>query len=94
MENTTFEIKDTVRVINVKPLPGNLIAPPLELDKEYPVLGICLDSEGNQHLNVGLRSVHNYVRSFETEEELPDSSVGKIHWCHPSRFVKVTKEQN
>lgn len=90
--NTTFEVKDVVRAVNIKPLAGNLIAPPLELDKEYVVQSICLDSEGNQHLNVGLTSAHNYVRSFDTEEELPDSSMGKIHWCHPSRFVKATKE--
>jgi hypothetical protein len=92
MNNTTFEIKNVVKAINVKPLMGNQIAPPLELEKEYLVVGICLDKQGNQHLDVGLKSVHNYITSYETDEELPDGN--KIHWCHPSRFVRVTQEHN
>lgn len=92
--NTTFEVKDTVLAVNVKPLEGNDEAPPLELEKEYVVQDIFLDKEGNQHLDVGLKSKLHYVSSHETKEKLPNSGMGKIHWCHPSRFVKVSKEQN
>ena len=73
-----------VIAINNKPLAGRSVAPKLEIDKEYEILSIVLDSKGNQHLNVGLPSELNYVTSFETSEELPDGV--KIHWCHPSRF--------
>lgn len=88
METTAaFKLQDKVRANNVLPLPGNEVAPPLELDKEYLVFGICKDREGNQHLDVGLQSKFNYIRSHETDEHLPDGDT--IHWCHPSRFVKV-----
>jgi len=76
-----------VIAINNKPLAGRSVAPKLEIDKEYEILSIVLDSKGNQHLNVGLKSELNYVTSFETGEELPDGD--KIHWCHPSRFKLV-----
>jgi hypothetical protein len=85
-----FFIKDEmVRAKNNKPLPGNEsgVAPPLEINKNYKVKRIHLDSKGNQHLDVGLISKHNFIRSYETDEELPDGD--KIHWCHPSRFDPV-----
>lgn len=89
MNNTTFQTTDIVRAVNIEPLEGNDEAPPLELGKEYPVLGICVDKAGNQHLDVGIVSKLGYVRSYETKEQLPNSGHGKIHWCHPSRFEKV-----
>jgi rRNA maturation protein Nop10 len=76
-------------VVNVDPLPGKGIAPPLELHQEYTLKDVCFDKEGNPHLDVGLPSTVNFVKSYETGEELPDGH--KIHWCHPSRFAKVTK---
>jgi hypothetical protein len=82
-----YNVGDTVKAVNNKPLQGNDYAPALEIDKEYPVLEIVLDSKGNQHLDVGLKSELNYIRSYETEEKLPRGN--EIHWCHPSRFVKV-----
>ena len=82
--NQLFQVNDTVIAINNKPLEGLEIAPKLELEKEYSVKQIVLDSKGNQHLDVGLVSELNYVRSWETKEELPDGD--KVHWCHPSRF--------
>lgn len=82
-----YIVGDTVRAVNNKPLPGNDKSPALEIGKEYPVVGIVLDEAGNQHLNVGLESELNYVRSYETKEELPHGD--EIHWCHPSRFEKV-----
>ena len=83
----TFEVGEKVKAINIKPLAGNDRSPDLELDKEYPIKQIILDSKGNQHLDVGLASVLNYVTSWDTREQLPDGDV--IHWCHPSRFELV-----
>lgn len=96
MNTTIFTAGETIKAIDVEPFTGkdkhNKIAPPLELGKEYPLQGVCLDKEGNQHLDVGLISKHNYITSRETGETLPNSSVGKTHWCHPSRFVRVKVE--
>lgn len=80
-----FEIGQIVTVINVQPLNGNTIAPPLKLNKEYSIISIIEDNAGNQHINVGLSSMYNYITSWETKEELIDGDT--IHWCHPSRFV-------
>ncbi|HEY0979898.1 MAG TPA: hypothetical protein VGE18_00610 [Candidatus Paceibacterota bacterium] len=79
-----FTIDQEVVCVNASPLPGNEIGPPLKEGKKYPVHNIVLDSEGNQHLDVGLKSTYNYISSYETEEELPNGN--KIHWCHPTRF--------
>jgi hypothetical protein len=81
-----FTVGDLVKAVNIDPLPENDVAPPLELDKNYEVKEIVLDRDGNQHLDVGLVSGYSYIRSYETKEDLPRGS--KIHWCHPSRFVK------
>jgi hypothetical protein len=87
MEKTIYEIGQTVKCINAEKLKGNDIGPPLELDVVYPVKGITLDKEGNQHLDVGLVSKYSFVSSYETSEQLPEGD--KIHWCHPSRFELV-----
>lgn len=73
-----------VTAINDKPLPGNSVAPPLELGKTYVIAKVIHDKKGNPHLDVGLKSKYNFITSYETKEELPDGE--KIHWCHPSRF--------
>jgi hypothetical protein len=80
-----FTVGETVTCVYALPLPGNEIAPKLELGKEYRLSEGIKDSKGNNHFNVGLGSWHNYIRSYETGEELPWGN--QIHWCHPSRFV-------
>lgn len=80
-----MEVNDKVVCINTKPIGDNDVAPPLEEKKEYTIKEIILDKQGNQHLDVGLVSRYNYIRSIETEEELPRGK--QIHWCHPSRFL-------
>jgi hypothetical protein len=72
--------------INNKPFEGNDVAPPLEVGKDYPILNVIEDKKGNKHYDVGLKSKHNYITSFETGETLPNSKIGGVHWCHPSRF--------
>lgn len=84
-EKRVFAIGEDVTATNIEPLGDNDYAPDLELDKKYPIKNICEDSEGNQHLDVGLVSKLNYITSFETGEHLPNGD--KIHWCHPSRFI-------
>ncbi len=84
-----FNVDDSVICIFSGALKGNDNYPNLELAKEYIIKDIVLDSEGNQHLDVGLESELNYIRSWETKEELPRGN--KVHWCHPSRF-KLTKD--
>lgn len=79
-----MEIGKTLIAINNEPLVGNTIAPPLELGKEYIVREVILDSGGNPHYDVGIKSKYNFITSYETKEELPKGE--KIHWCHPSRF--------
>lgn len=84
MEKIIYKKDDKVIAISNTLLGDNEVAPPLELNKEYPVLDIAIDKKGNQHLDVGITSEYNYIRSFETKEELPKGHM--IHWCHPSRF--------
>lgn len=83
-KNSKFEVGDEVICINNETLKGLDSAPQLERNVKYTIQGIILDSGGNPHLDVGLPSLVNYVRSWETKEELPNGD--KIHWCHPSRF--------
>ena len=70
-----------------KPLPGNQIAPPVFVGDTYITKRVVNDSQGNQHVDLGIISRHNYVNSYETKEPLPNSD--KIHWVHPSRLELV-----
>lgn len=79
-----FEVGQTIIAKNNQPLPGNEIAPPLVVNQEYQIKTIIRDSKGYPHLDVGLVSKVEYVRSWETKERLYEGH--KIHWCHPSRF--------
>lgn len=78
-----------LKCINVKPLQGNDVAPPLELGKEYELKAIHTDRLNYPHYDVGLVSRYNYVTSFETADTLPNSGIGGTHWCHPSRFEVI-----
>jgi hypothetical protein len=84
-----FAVGDEGLVINAGFLKGNNIRPPLSSGVKYVIKGICYDRQGNQHLDVGLKSSYETISSYETGEELPDGD--KIHWCHPSRFSKIIK---
>lgn len=76
---------DKLKCIFNTVLPGNTIAPDLKLGSEYIAQAICLDSAGNQHIDVGVESDVNSVTSYATKERLPEGP----HWCHPNRFVKL-----
>lgn len=85
-------MKIKLECINAQPLGNNENGPALKDGEVYTLHGICKDSKGNQHYDVGLESNLNYVSSFETGEELPDGD--KIHWCHPSRFIVLGELDN
>lgn len=82
-----FKKGDSVKVVNVDLLKGNDKKPELILGSKHNIEEIIEDSKGFQHIDVGLKSKLNYIRSFETKEELKDGD--KIHWCHPSRFELI-----
>lgn len=79
-----MKVGDILIAINNKPLEGNDIAPPLMLDREYLLISITYDSQSNPHFDVGLKSHYNYIKSWDTKEDLLNGR--NIHWCHPSRF--------
>lgn len=80
-----IQIGDKLHCIFNEPLPGKDYAPALKKDGFYDCKGIHLDSKGNPHIDVGLPLELNYVKSFETDEDLPKTT----HWCHPNRFIIV-----
>ncbi|MBP6904571.1 MAG: hypothetical protein KBB91_00755 [Candidatus Pacebacteria bacterium] len=80
-----FVAGETVTCMYASRLPQNEIRPNLTSGKEYPLQKVIIDSKGNQHFDVGLKSHYAYIRSYETGEQLPDGD--KIHWCHPFRFI-------
>lgn len=84
-----YTVGDKVRAINIHPFNGKDVAPPLIVQEDYLVRAITMDRKGYQHLDVGLLSEYNYITSQETGEELRNGD--KIHWCNPSRFIKIKK---
>ena len=48
------------------------------------------DKKGNQHLDLCLKSMYNFITSWETGEELPDGD--SIHWVSPHRVEIVIKK--
>ena len=82
-----FDIGEDVICIGDGYLKGNTVKPPVVKGEKYTIQNIAIDRDGNQHLDVGLVSLYNYISSYETGEQLPSGH--KIHWCHPSRFEKI-----
>lgn len=80
-----LSIKEGTVIIckNIEPLPGNKIAPTLELDKEYIIKTLFKCHCGEEHVDVGLPLEINYVECHKCRETLPPIA----HWCHSSRFV-------
>jgi hypothetical protein len=94
MENNTSKVGDKLIATNIKPLPnagsdenGHKIAPPLSVDGEYIVKSVFLCKCGQDHLDVGLVSKYNFISCYKCGYSIDGSD--KIHFCHPSRFVKV-----
>lgn len=81
----------TLKCINVNPLEGNDVAPPLTLESEYHPVHVhqCPEPCNQVHFDVGLISKHNFVRCHNCQKVLPNSQIGGQHWCHPTRFEKI-----
>lgn len=73
-----------MKCINVLPLVGNEVAPPLELNKEYEKVETYTCRCGQEHYNVGLKSNYNWISCYKCGIPIPKGDM--IHWCHPSRF--------
>lgn len=80
---TEIATGDNITCNNNLPLKGNMIAPPLTIGTDYPVVNVITCDCGSKHIDVGLKSEYNYITCYECKEKLPNS---EIHWCHPSRF--------
>lgn len=76
-----------VIIVNNEILKGNTVGPTLTLGDVKKIKRIILDKNGNQHLDLGLKSRYMYIRSYETKEELPNGD--SIHWVHPSRVTPL-----
>ena len=85
MSNRVLETK-LLRAINITPMQGNSVAPPLKLEGKYELKESYICECGQSHFNVGLTSIYNFVSCYKCGEELPDSD--SIHWAHSSRFVE------
>jgi hypothetical protein len=83
-----METKKILMAINVKPLEGNEIAPPLNLGYRYEPVQTHVCDCGQEHIDVGLESKVNFIRCHSCKKHLPEGD--KVHWCHPTRFVDVT----
>ena len=68
---------------NIKPLPQNIVAPDLVMNKEYELKGKFVCGCGKEHYDVGLPMEISSVTCVDCREILP----GTTHWCHPSRFI-------
>lgn len=78
-----MNVGNQLTCINIEPLKGNDIAPPLENGKDYPLEEIHKCSCGKEHYNVGLKMTCAFVTCHSCKEELPSHT----HWACPTRFV-------
>jgi hypothetical protein len=76
-----------MKCINISPLEGNTIAPPLTLGGEYTIVKYYECKCGQLHYDVGLKSKYNWISCYNCKKEIPQGDL--IHWTHPSRFVSV-----
>ncbi|MFT5360094.1 MAG: hypothetical protein ACI88L_000575 [Candidatus Paceibacteria bacterium] len=89
-EALTLTPSRRITCINTDKLKGNEHAPLLEKGKTYPTLEVHIDTDGNPHIEVGIRTDLNFITAYkegvlvENREKLPAEN--NIHWCHPSRF--------
>lgn len=79
---------DVLKCINIKPLTGNDVAPNLTDGLNYRILAIIKCSCGQDHYDVGLTSLYNFIRCHDCKEHLPNGE--NVHWCHPTRFINIT----
>lgn len=73
-----------MKCVNILPLVGNDVAPPLKLNDDYKLVQIHRCKCGQEHYDVGLKSEYNWVSCYKCKKPLPQGNL--IHWCHPDRF--------
>lgn len=81
----TMQVGDKLKCIFNTVLPGNTVGPDLKLGLEYPCKAIFIDSQGHQHLDVGIPTEFDTIKSYATKEFLPAGTA----WVHPNRFVII-----
>lgn len=72
--------------INEKPLEENSVGPPLVLGDPYFVKEVYKCECGQEHYDVGLKSIYNWISCYKCKKAIPRGT--EIHWCHPSRFTE------
>ncbi len=85
MSKELFQVEQVVKCTNAAVLSENTVGPALIEGHTYKIQNIIEDSKGHQHIDVGLKSELEFIRSYETKEFLPNGHI--THWCHPSRFT-------
>lgn len=82
-----------LKCINKEPLPGNKIAPNLQVGHGYAILNIHVCGCGQHHYDVGLVGEDiETVTCYKCREVLPyGDSHSPIHWANSSRFSSITK---
>ena len=90
------EIKkgDLVNCIDDKPLSKTQIGPVLTKNLVYEVQDKFVDSNGNEHLDIGLKMYIGFVSCLETglvlaEQDIDEKPRKFPHYCYPARFQKV-----
>lgn len=81
-----FKVGDRLVCMNADILPNNDYGPALIEGDTYTVKEIYVDKDGYQHIDVGIKSAMNFIRCYETQEDLPRGD--QIQWCHAGRFAK------
>lgn len=90
MNTIKYNVGDKVVCVNAKPLSKTGFGPDLTEHRQYRVEGIHTEYHAKgefKHLDVGLRTKFETIRSLDTGDKLP--MIGSS-WCHPSRFKLVT----
>ncbi len=62
INNKNFEEDESVICVNIDLLEGNTIAPPLVLPSKYIVKNRHVCECGQEHIDVGLNSLYEYIR--------------------------------
>ena len=83
-----MEKEDIIVCNSTTPMPGNELAPSLELGAEYKIKDVYICGCGEKHLDIGLELKLNYVECYKCREQLPKDT----HFAHISRFTK--KDEN
>ncbi len=83
------KVGDKVVCINILPLEGNGVAPPLTQNGNYEIKQTYVCTCGLDHYDVGLVSQYGSITCYKCGTPIPKGD--KIHWCYPLRFIDAVK---